>query len=229
MNECSKPAAEPDDKRNSGALSPDEKAAGVTAYNNCLARNTSSSMPGSAFTYDSHFWVSFRQQWRDRCDQAERDAVVQFRNQAQANAQAQAQANSAEFQHTRAVEKAKSRGYELIPSVKDLILDGKELAARNAKIQVTGIYKKAGETNGVLYGSPMDVYANSDNYIGVLTEDAARPVREALMNYSCENYGCTIEVGGHMTMCHHLNVLAKDYPDVPCLNIEVMIVYRAGD
>ncbi len=32
-----------------------------------------------------------------------------------------------------------------------------------------------------------------------------------------------------MTMCEHLNVLQKDFPNVPCLNVEVQIIYRPGD
>jgi hypothetical protein len=61
--------------------------------------------------------------------------------------------------------------------VKDLILDGKELADRNAKVQITGIYKKFGQK-----GVAMEAYANGDNYVPVLADDAARPVRAALMD-----------------------------------------------
>lgn len=226
--ECVTPAPQQYELRHPGANTADEKAAGETAYNNCLRQTPAVGMPGSASRFDSPAWVNYRQLWRAKCDEAERAAIMQFRTQAQAQAQEQTQADRAAYEQTRAIEKAKSRGYELIPTVKDLILDGKDLAARNAKIQITGLYKKMGN-NGVLYGSPIDLYSNSDNYVPVLTDDAARPVREALMGYACENIGCQIEVGGHMTMCEHLNLLEKDFPAVPCLNIDVMIVYRPGD
>lgn len=226
---CRSPAPQPDDLRNTGGISPEEKSAGNIAYNNCLARPPSNGlMPGSGFTFDSPAWVTYRQNWRAQCDDAERNAVIQFRNQAQAQSQQQAAVNLAQDEQQRAIEKAKSRGYEFIATVKDLILDGKDLAARNAKVQITGIYKKLAD-NSVLYASPMDAYANSDNYMPILTDDAARPVREALMGYACQNFGCTMNFGGHMTMCKHINLLAEDYPDVPCLHVEVQIIYRPGD
>ncbi len=187
---CRRPAPQPYELRHTGANTADEKAAGETAYNNCLAQPPSSSMPGSAFRFDGPIWMDYRQKWREKCDEAERAAIIQFRTQTQTQAQAQAQADRAAYEQRRAIEKAKSKGYELIPTVKDLILDGKELADRNAKVQITGFFKKMGN-NGVLYGSAMEAYSNTDNYMPVLTDDAARSVREALMNYACQpDFGC---------------------------------------
>lgn len=227
---CERPAPQTLEVRQSGANTPDEKAAGAEAYGNCLMQRPSSFGPGSAFRFDSPVWTKYRQDWRAKCDEAERAAVINFRTQAQAQTQAQAEANRAAFEHDRAINKARTRGYELVASVKDLILDGRELANRNAQIQITGVYKKIGENAAVLYNSQMDAYADNDNNFPVLTDDAQRALREYLMNYSCSTQvGCVVEVGGHVTMCKHLNSLMSDYPPVPCLNIEVQIVYRPGD
>jgi len=135
--------------------------------------------------------------------------------------------DAAEMQQ-RAIAKAETRGYENIASVKDLILDGKDLANRNAKIQVVGIYRKMGGTS-VLYASILDSYQNNDNYIPILTDDAQRALREYLLNFLCEsNSGCQIDVGGHMTMCEPTNLLLAG-TSMPCLDVEVEIVYRPGD
>jgi len=158
---------------------------------------------------------------------------VQTPEEAQAAAQAQAQAEAerrAEFEHERAIAKAKERGYELIPSVEDLILDGKDLAAREAKIQITGYYRKFGEGAEALYESIQDAYADDDNKFPILTDDAQRDLRKYLMNAMCETaIGCEVEVGGHVTTCKHLSSLMADYPEQPCLHVEVQIIYRPGD
>jgi hypothetical protein len=162
-----------------------------------------------------------------KCDDAERTAILQLRSEKAAQAEAQAQENRAAYEHRRAIEKARSKGYELISSVKDLILDGKQLAAQNAKIQVTGVYRKFGEGVADLYYSRGDAYADTDNKIPVLTDDAQRELRKYLMNDLCQSQvGCEVEVGGHMTMCKHLLAAMADYPERPCLNVEVAIVYR---
>ena len=78
--------------------------------------------------------------------------------------QAQAQADLQRLEAQKAIEKAAARGYRLIPTVKDLMLDGKDLAGADAKIQITGLYRKIGD-NQVLYASSMDAYQADNNYI----------------------------------------------------------------
>jgi len=163
--------------------------------------------------------------------QAQQDQqAARQKEQADAAVLAQVLAKREAYQHERAIEKAKSHGYELIPNVKDLILDSKELAFEGGKIQISGIFKKAAENNGMLYGSPLDVYSDDDNYVPVLTDDAQRDLREYLMDYACEaESGCAVEVGGHMTKCKHINALLADASPVPCSHMEVQIIYRPGD
>lgn len=134
-----------------------------------------------------------------------------------------------------AIDKAITRGYALIPTVSDLILDGKGLASRNAKIQISGIYKKVGDSER-LYAKVSDSIRNNDSYFPVLTDNAARDFRKFLLNQPiCQEQswgnvpGCSVDVGGHMTMCHRLAAEFANYPEVPCLSIEVQIVYRPGD
>lgn len=139
---------------------------------------------------------------------------------------------SAPTQQQFATAKAQTRGYELISSVKDLILDGKILANRNAKIQITGLYKRVGGSER-LYGQPYDAFQENDNYVPILTEGAQRDFRAFLLTQTCRpdyrSPGCQINVGGHMTKCHLLAAEFANYPEVPCLNIEVQIIYRPGD
>ncbi|HEY4275990.1 MAG TPA: hypothetical protein VGM68_10930 [Rhizomicrobium sp.] len=135
----------------------------------------------------------------------------------------------------RAIDKAVTRGYAEIPTVGDLILDGKQLAGRDAKVQISGIYKKIGDSER-LYARVSDSIRNTDNYLPVLTENAVRDFRKLLLDHPlCQEQswgntpGCTVDVGGHMTMCHRLAAEFANYPEVPCLSIEVQIVYRPGD
>jgi hypothetical protein len=162
--------------------------------------------------------------------QQQQQVKVQEQQQQTAAQQAQADFEQEQSQRQRATAKAITRGYEFVRSIKDLILDGKELAERNAKIQISGIYKKSGDTAS-LYASPIDAYHENDNFVPILTDDAQRALREYLMSYGCVSSptGCLIDVGGHMSMCHHLSPLYANYPDTPCLNVEVRIVYRPGD
>jgi len=170
---------------------------------------------------------------------AQQQCDTNRRQQQQADEAARQQQVNAEVTHTyaseiaseqqRAIAKAVTRGYQLIPSVKDLILDGRELASRNAKIQISGIYKKSGDSE-LLYASSTDSVLNTDNYVPLVTDGAQRDLREYLMGFSCRNeVGCEVDIGGHMAMCKNLSLLAANYPDKACLNVEVEIVYRPGD
>lgn len=163
------------------------------------------------------------QQRQAQIDDQERQAASQRAEQQQQSEQ------------RKAVEKAVTHGYEMIRSVKDLMLDGKQLANRNAKIQISGIYKKIADSER-LYATPVDAFQSNDNYVPVLTDDAVRDFREYLLEHPlCQEQswgstpGCRVDVGGHMTMCHHLAAEFAHYPDVPCLNVEVQIVFRPGD
>jgi hypothetical protein len=121
------------------------------------------------------------------------------------------------------IDKATQKGYEP-HSIRDLFFDGKKFAARDAKVQVSAVYMHIGEMEG-LFLSPIDAIQQTNNYLPVLTEDAQRPLRERLVSdYACSHGpGCLVNVGGHMTWCHHLAAALANYPDEPCLHIEVVI------
>jgi len=113
--------------------------------------------------------------------------------------------------------------YQLISDFNDVLLDGKVLAAKNAKIQISGYYKKNGDAER-LYASLVDAYQDSDKFIPVVTDNAQRSLREHLLT-QCTGVmpGCQIAVGGHMQMCHYLSAMRANYPPIPCLNVEVEI------
>jgi hypothetical protein len=145
------------------------------------------------------------------------------------NQQAKAQEQQAAVQQQQAIQsaaaqaKAVSKGYKLIPNFDDLLLDSKVLAAKNTKIQITGYYKKNGDTER-LYASTVDAYQGNDKFIPVTTDNAVRSLREHLLT-QCTGImpGCQIAVGGHMQMCHYLNPVLANYPPIACLNIGVSL------
>jgi hypothetical protein len=143
--------------------------------------------------------------------------------EAKAQADAIAAANAKEDHQQRAIKKAESRGYQLIQSVDDLILDGEKLANENAKIQITAMYK---EQNGVqtIFDSYVSL-ALGRGFPVLVTSDAQRDLRKFLMDNNCDVIGCSIDVGGHVTTCPGLSFAG----DLPCLHVEVGIVYRPGD
>lgn len=121
------------------------------------------------------------------------------------------------------IQKAESRGYRLVTSFNDLVLDGKQLANANAKIMLMAFYRKIGEIEYV-YPTQYDAYQGVNGF-PILTEDAQRPLREYFMSVECAQspMGCRASVGGHMTTCRHLNPLLANYPPEPRLNVEVVI------
>jgi len=117
--------------------------------------------------------------------------------------------------------KAEGHGYRLVTNFNDLLLDGKQLANDNAKIMLTAFYRKDG-SNEYIYPTQYDAYQGTNGF-PILTDDAQRPLREYFMSALCVQMGCRAAVGGHMTMCRHLNLLLANYPPMPCLNVEVVI------
>jgi hypothetical protein len=141
--------------------------------------------------------------------------------EAAAKVEAAQQWSMANAQRQGIVQQATSHGYKLIPSVTDLVLDGKQLAAAHAKMQVTGVYKKVGDAEK-LFESSLDADQGTDKSIPILTEDAQRSLREDLLSYRC-TIGCQISVGGHMQLCHYLAAQFTNYPPMPCLHVEVEV------
>jgi hypothetical protein len=204
-------------------------AAIVLMSSSASAQSDPCSDPNNAVWHDGPYMANL---WSGICQkklQEQRQAEEAQQQQREVSQERQQQAAQAADEQRRAEEKAAGRGYVLVSSIKDLMLDGRELANRNAKIQIVGIYRKIGDVE-LLYGSQLDAYQSDDSFVPVLTDDAQRDLREYLLNYSCKSeVGCRIDVGGHMMMCRNLSALYQNYPARPCLNIEVEIVYRPGD
>ena len=110
-------------------------------------------------------------------------------------------------------------------TVQDFILDGKELAAADAKVSIKGTYAKWGE-NEMLFPSAAAVYTakqslSTDGGIGVLSDEATRTVRKYLLecvtNGAAAQFGCPLTVFGRATMCTWTRLGSSK--DVPCLII----------
>jgi hypothetical protein len=113
-----------------------------------------------------------------------------------------------------------ARGYNRI-SLKDLYLDGKSYAASGAKVAVRGFFKAGGRHDERLYSSYDDFMMHSFQstealYIGLLTENASRHLRESLLN--CQA-GCNVTILGHVDECLETRLLSGASNEV-CLVAE---------
>jgi hypothetical protein len=114
------------------------------------------------------------------------------------------------------------RGYKRI-GFDDFALDGKELAATEAKVSIRGVYIKRGEVE-MLFPSPMAAATaqetGNDMGIGILTDDAPRNIRKYFL--ACRNnpaaMGCPITVWAHASMCTRTSLLGSK--NVPCLIVD---------
>lgn len=147
--------------------------------------------------------------------------TARIRTAADQKQQATEQAARAAWQSV--VDKAAAKGYKPI-TVHDMILDGADLAKSETKVQTTGFYRRVGDAE-ILFASFADAVQTTRNFFPVLTDDAQRPLRARLMTeYGCNNGpGCSVNVGGHVTLCKHLSLQFANYPEVPCLHVEVVI------
>ncbi len=116
------------------------------------------------------------------------------------------------------------RGYKAI-TFEDFILDGKELAASDAKVALTGLYVKQGQIELLFLSLGAVMMAqrsfNTDTGVGLLTGDAARNLRKYLLQ--CQNspvgmYGCRVTVLGRATMCERSILLSST--GVPCVAVD---------
>jgi TPR repeat protein len=123
---------------------------------------------------------------------------------------------------SEAVRIEQDRDYKRI-TVEDFILDGKELAAANAKVSVKGAYAKWGE-NEMIFPSGTAVYTaketlSMDTGIGVLTDDATRNVRKYILDCvttgAAAQFGCPMTVFARASMCTRTRLGSSK--DLPCL------------
>ncbi len=119
-----------------------------------------------------------------------------------------------------------NKGYSPI-TVKDFVLDGKELAARKAMRSLTGVYVPNGNLE-LLFGTDLDAnlfsFGQKTNSptVNLLTENASRKFRSQLL--ACRNLpasfgGCHVHVLGSATTC----VLSGPFGnrrDVPCVSVD---------
>jgi hypothetical protein len=112
------------------------------------------------------------------------------------------------------VRKDQERGYKLI-TFDDFKLDGKQLAANDAKVSVKGIYRKSYEAEALF---PPSGQTGADS-IGLITDDAPRSIRKYFLecprSFSWQS-DCSITVLGRVRMCKTL----ATSKDVPCLIVE---------
>jgi hypothetical protein len=119
------------------------------------------------------------------------------------------------------VKKDARNGYQVV-TFNDFQLDGKELAARNAKISIAGGYIKVGDME-YLISSPVAAImvartGNTNDAIAILTDNASRIVRQYFLN--CRNVpgiqlGCPINLLGNATMCERTNLVGTQ--TIPCI------------
>jgi hypothetical protein len=164
----------------------------------------------------------------DECGMANAEARA---NDQRAEQQRQAAA-AQDAQQKRAatvIQAEEARGYTRQITVKDLILDARMYAANGTKVVVTGFYKLQGRRDERFYVSFNDLMMHSysnvgASYVGLLTENGTRPMREYLMRCGSTN-GCQVTILGHVSPCVETNAFGTSTGDL-CLVAEDM---RAPD
>jgi len=131
-------------------------------------------------------------------------------------------------QGARNQERDRERGYEPI-SVETFVLDSKELAAKAAKVSVSGAY--LGQNNiGFVYVDTRAVimatkYPNLGEQpkVPLLTDNATREFRQRLLacqsNPAAAQAGCPLTILGEVTICTFSNGLGAERTS-PCINVE---------
>jgi hypothetical protein len=145
----------------------------------------------------------------------------------QCHRQAEAAARQRE-QQARDEEYDRTHGYRHI-SVETFVLDGKDLAARAAKVSLSGAYLREGNVE-VLYDDSRAVIlathsgnAGHQPKVALLTDDASREFRQLLLrcqsNAGSAQVGCSVTALGHATMCTLSNVFGAARR-LPCVAVE---------
>jgi hypothetical protein len=120
-----------------------------------------------------------------------------------------------------------ARGYSPI-TVRDFVLDGKELAAREEQRSLTGVYLPVGNLE-LLFETNVDAiqFSNGQNQnsptVHLLTDNASRQFRSQLLacrsNPAAAYVGCRVHVLGRATMCVLSGPLGNRR-DVPCVSVD---------
>jgi flagellar biosynthesis GTPase FlhF len=116
-------------------------------------------------------------------------------------------------------------GYQSI-SVESFVLDGRDLAARTAKLAITGVYIREGNLD-VLYADMRALMmtrqgVNQPN-VSLLTDHTSREFREHLLkcqsDYASAQRGCAVTVLGRATTCTLTNAFGTAREE-PCVAVE---------
>ncbi|MGD0332969.1 MAG: lysozyme inhibitor LprI family protein [Xanthobacteraceae bacterium] len=172
------------------------------------------------WTIGPHWPRQFDSLWTQHVNEIEQQRQ-QCRRYAEAAAAQRAQA-------ARNQERDHERGYEPI-SVETFVLDSKELAAKAAKVSVSGAY--LGQNNiGFVYVDTRAVimatkYPNLGEQpkVPLLTDNATREFRQRLLacqsNPAAAQVGCPMTILGEVTICTFSNGFGAERT-LPCINVE---------
>ena len=167
------------------------------------------------------------------CFPALRPVLDRFELRAQtaavtARIEKQKKADIAEKQEHQREEALAEQGYALT-SIGDFLLDGKDLAAREAKVALQGTYTREGNLD-VLYASRKDLMMsrynrNTQLRVPLLADGASRSLRQTMLK--CQSAGAALqEIGceglaikGRATMCSIWNAFGVTHQE-PCVYVE---------
>jgi hypothetical protein len=113
------------------------------------------------------------------------------------------------------------RGYQAM-SFEDFVLDGRKLAAKDAKVAVAGVYKKFGQMTALFPDTMTILQQRWDARLPIwITDDANRKVRQFLLT-QCDNdpigRGCQITLQGRATICTVTNLSGTH--EEACIKVE---------
>lgn len=154
-------------------------------------------------------------------------AKLQQQKQDQEAAQAAREAER-ESAYAKRKEALNATGYQLL-SINDFLLDGRELASRQAKVALQGTYAREGNID-VLYASVQDMAmsqhggSNTQPRVPILTDDASRPLRQIMLQCQStgayfQKLGCAFAVKGRATTCSVSNAFGVTRQE-PCVAAE---------
>jgi hypothetical protein len=114
-------------------------------------------------------------------------------------------------------------------SVRDLVADGPALAAKNAKVSLSGSYLLQ-DNHGVLYPDMQSIVtaryhpeAGPQPSVSLLTSDASAQLRRRLLSCqtdpSAAQVGCTIKIRGLAAMCPLTDASGAAH-EAPCVKVE---------
>lgn len=214
----SPPAAPIDDQLTVALANCDQQAAEQNAYATASKAISPTALLSPPLLLNQ---LAAKKQWED--DQPRRLAAIEQQRQT-----CRENADAASVQRRAVAQQFKTeqeKGYKRI-NFEDFKLDGKQLAAAEAKIAMTGFYLKVGESE-YLFPSPLSIATmretlNLDAGIGLLTDDAPRNIRKFFLD--CQNnpaaaqLGCPLNILGHASICTRTNMFGS--AELPCLIVD---------